>query len=265
MARHQLLESFVGVLVAAGLPQGLRLLRASAPETANSDHQPGGAELREGMEPAHLSIASCTLASSQQKLRELLLVLVGGHGGLVVLQLVDGLLELLLLFEQRALGGIARGGRIRAQAHQRESSGQLALAVFGAGVALALALAGVFQHGSARWPGASACRRTRWSCARRSGRLRARRRSRSCRHRRRGRAGPRPSSGRIRWRSFPMPVLVAVITTRPGLRRNSIDPPLELVMLTTSCRVAGMRSSSAASSAPVMSGPGRLNLYSTPS
>jgi len=38
-------------------------------------------------------------------------------------------------------------GRVGAQAHHREGRGQAALAVFGAGVAFALAFAGVLQHG----------------------------------------------------------------------------------------------------------------------
>ena len=52
------------------------------------------------------------------------------------------------------------------------------------------------------------------------------RRIRSCRCRPPGRAALRPSSARRPWRSFRCPLLVAVITTRLGLRRNSIDPPL---------------------------------------
>ena len=37
-----------------------------------------------------------------------------------------------------------------------------------------------------------------------------------------------------------MPVLVAVMTTRFGFSSAARDPPLALVMLTTSWRVAGM-------------------------
>ena len=61
------------------------------------------------------------------------------------------------------------------------------------------------------------------------------------------------------------PLLVAAITARPVFCSAVIDPPLELVVLTINWRLAGMWSHRLASSAPEMSGPTRLNLYSTPS
>ncbi len=52
------------------------------------------------------------------------------HGGLIVFQLVDGLLQLFLLIEQRALGRIVRGGGVRAQPHHGERGREAAFAVF---------------------------------------------------------------------------------------------------------------------------------------
>ena len=59
---------------------------------------------------------------------------------------------------------------------------------------------------------------------------------------------------------FSVPLFVAVITMRFSLLKLASDPPLALVMLTTNWRLAGIRSSKAASTTAVMSGPGRLNL-----
>ena len=62
-----------------------------------------------------------------------------------------------------------------------------------------------------------------------------------------------------------MPDFVAVITVRLSCFSAGIAPPLALVISTTSCRPAGILFISAASSAPEISGPGKLNLYSVPS
>ena len=59
---------------------------------------------------------------------------------------------------------------------------------------------------------------------------------------------------------FSLPLLVAVMTMRSGLRSTSIDPPLELVMFTTNWRFAGTRLSNPANSAAERSGPCRLIL-----
>ena len=48
------------------------------------------------------------------------------------------------------------------------------------------------------------------------------------------------------------------MTARPGFSRAATEPPLALVVLTISWRLAGMWSHSAASSAPEMSGPSEI-------
>ena len=59
---------------------------------------------------------------------------------------------------------------------------------------------------------------------------------------------------------FSRPFLVAVMTTRRAPLSMSKAPPLELVVLTSSCLAAGTASSQSFNCAPVMSGPGMLNL-----
>ena len=63
---------------------------------------------------------------------------------------------------------------------------------------------------------------------------------------------------------FSVPFLVAAITPRPGFSSAATDPPLALVVLTISCRLAGMRSHRPARSAAVMSGPNQVELVVRP-
>ena len=72
-------------------------------------------------------------------------------------------------------------------------------------------------------------------------------------------AGSRSASAQKRAKIvafFSDPVFVAETTTRFGRRSDSIDPPLALVVTTTSCRVEGTRSNIAAISGPEGPPPG---------
>ena len=117
----------------------------------------------------HLSRASWILASSSRSWVSCFLYVVRGHRGLLVFQLVDGLLDLFFSFEQRTFGGSLRGGRVSAQPHQRECASQLAFAVFGGGALLAFTLARIFQHRMFGGQPFLRVERTRWSCAARNG------------------------------------------------------------------------------------------------
>src|SRR5579885_1918395 len=83
----------------------------------------------------------------QQQAIHLAPVLFGRHGGLVILELVDLLFDLVFLLEQSALGRIARGRGIGSQPHHGKRGGQLAFAVFRIRIPLALALSGIVQNG----------------------------------------------------------------------------------------------------------------------
>ena len=235
--RFQCLEDFVGVDVAPRLPQRLRLLQRLRRSRTNKQ-QPGSAEPQDAF-LGSLVERLLKFGEFEEQRRQLLFVLGGVHGRLLILQLIDGVLDLLFLVEQRALVGIPRRRRIGAESHHGKRGGKLSLAVLRLRVPLAFALARVFQH---RVLGGQPLLRVEefgGLALRVVERLERRDRFVLVRVRRRDRAGPPPRTARNTVAFFSEPAFVAVITTRFGRRRNSIDPPLELVVTTTNCRDAG--------------------------
>ena len=209
--------------------------------------------------PFHLSSSAWVLASSSNKRASCFLYSIDRHGRLLVLQASICCSRSSFCASSFCFSGVV-GDLLRAPDPQhRNARRQQAFAIFRRGSSLRLRPSGVFEH---RVFGRQPLLRLveiRCLLLAHSGTLPAPRSLHSCPCRPPDRAVPPPSSARTPWRSFG-----ARLRRRDhgavGLLQHSPEPPLALVMFTTSCRCAGTRSSSAASSTAERSGPGRLNL-----
>src|SRR4029077_3266049 len=83
----------------------------------------------------------------QKRVRELFLVIFHGHRRLLIFESIDLSLQILSLFEERALGGIVRGLLRGAQPEQDEARREHSLSVVGRSGAHVFFLASILFHG----------------------------------------------------------------------------------------------------------------------
>ncbi len=182
------------------------------------------------------------------------------HRRLAILQLVDRLLQLFLVLQQRCFSGSFACAATAPRCSTAKCPAISPSPFSGDGVFTPSPFAGVFDQ---RMLGRQALLRFeefRGLGFRVPERFERGDRLRSYPYRRPDRAAPRSSSARNTVAFFSVPVLVAVMTTRLGLPSAISDPPLELVILTTSCASPESCPADSPSSVAVISGPGRLNL-----